>query len=67
LRDYLDEWEDRQVLLPLYERQNPELVVAYLAAKHAERHKLMVTFPEAWAHFNRLEFLQNVSLSVAKL
>lgn len=67
LRDYLDDWEDRQVLLPLYERQNPELVVAYLAAKHAERHKLMVTFPEAWAHFNRLEFLQNVSLSVAKL
>jgi CHAD domain-containing protein len=55
LRDFLDEWEERQVLLPIEERQNPEPIVAYLGAKHAERHQLMVTFPLAWERFNRPE------------
>ena len=57
----------RQTDLPLQERQNPEPVVAYLAAKHAERHNLTVTFPRTWAHFNRPEFLENVALSVSVL
>jgi CHAD domain-containing protein len=67
LRDFIENWEERQILVPLYERQNPEPVVTYLAAKHAERHKLLVTFPQAWAHFNRPEFLENLALAVSVL
>jgi CHAD domain-containing protein len=67
LREFIETWEERQVLVPLYERQNPEPVVAYLAAKHAERHKLIVTFPQVWAHFNRPEFLENLALAVSVL
>jgi len=67
LREFIETWEERQIDLPLQERQNPEPVVAYLAAKHAERHKLMVTFPEAWAHFNRPEFLENIALAISVL
>jgi len=67
LRDFLDNWEELQSGLPLSERQNPEPVVAYLAAKHAERYNLMVTFQQAWDHFNRPEFHRNLALSVSVL
>jgi CHAD domain-containing protein len=67
LRKFIESWEERQWALPLQERQNPEPVVDYLAAKHAERYKLMITFPEAWAHFNRPEFLENVALAISVL
>ncbi|MBN1451877.1 MAG: CHAD domain-containing protein [Anaerolineales bacterium] len=67
LREFIETWEERQIDLPLQERQNPEPVVDYLAAKHAERHNLMVTFPKAWAHFNRPEFLENIALAISVL
>ena len=67
LRDFLGNWEERQSGLPLSERQNPEPVVAYLAAKHAERYRLMVTFQQAWNHFNRPEFHRNLALSISVL
>ena len=67
LREFIETWEERQMALPLQERQNPEPVVDYLAAKHAERYNLMVTFPEAWTHFNRPEFLENVALAISVL
>jgi CHAD domain-containing protein len=67
LQEFIDTWEQRQIDLPLHERQNPELVIAYLATKHAERHNLMVTFPEAWAHFNRPEFRKNLALAISVL
>jgi CHAD domain-containing protein len=67
LREFIESWEERQMVLPLQERQNSEPVVDYLATKHAERYNLMVTFPEAWAHFNRLEFLENVALAISVL
>jgi CHAD domain-containing protein len=67
LREFIDNWEDRQVLLPLHDRQNPEPVLAYLAAKHAERHTLMITFPQVWAHFNRPELREKLALAVATL
>jgi len=67
LREFIESWEERQMDLPLQERQNPEPVVDYLAAKHAERYNLMITFPEAWAHFNRPEFLENVALAISVL
>jgi CHAD domain-containing protein len=67
LREFLDGWEARQLGLPVYERQNPEPVVAYLAAKHAERHRLMVTFPEAWSRFNRPELRAELAEAVSVL
>jgi CHAD domain-containing protein len=67
LREFIESWEEHQIDLPLHERKNPEPVVAYLAAKHAERHHLMVTFPEAWAHFSRSGFLKQVALAVSVL
>ena len=67
LRQFIETWEDRQINLPLQERKNPEPVVAYLAAKHAERHQLIVTFPEAWAEFNRPEFRKKLAFSISVL
>lgn len=67
LRDFLDNWETRQSGLPVFERQNPEPVVAYLAAKHAERHHLMVSFPEAWSRFNRPELRVELAEAISIL
>lgn len=67
LREFIETWEERQIGLPLHERQNSEPVVAYLATKHNERHNLMITFPEAWAHFNRPELLKNIALAISAL
>lgn len=67
LRDFLDEWETRQNTLPLEERENPEPIVAYLAYRHAERHRLMVTFQDAWAHFDRPELRVKLATAVSVL
>jgi CHAD domain-containing protein len=67
LRSFLDGWDARQASLPVSERQNPEAIFGYLAAQHAERHRLMVTFQEAWAFFLRPEFRQNLALAIAVL
>jgi CHAD domain-containing protein len=67
LREFIETWEERQINLPLHQRQNPEPVVAYLASKHAERHRLMVTFPKVWAYFNRSEFLENLAQAISVL
>jgi CHAD domain-containing protein len=67
LNEFLEGWETRQQDLPLNERENPEPIVAYLASKHAERHQLMVTFSETWAHFDRDEFRKNLAAAVAVL
>ncbi len=67
LTDFLAGWEAQQAQLPITERQNPQAVVAYLAARHDERHRLMVTFREAWERFNRPEFRQNLASAVSVL
>ncbi len=67
LTDFLASWEAQQSQLPIAERQNPQAIVAYLAARHDERHRLMVTFREAWERFNRPEFRQNLALAVSVL
>ncbi|HEY62041.1 MAG TPA: CHAD domain-containing protein [Anaerolineae bacterium] len=67
LNEFIEKWEDSQNSLPLTERVNPEPIVAYLASKHAERYRLMTTFPEAWAYFTRPEFKQNLALAVSVL
>ena len=67
LSEFIEAEQALQNNLPLYERQSLEPVVEYLAAKHAERHNLMVTFPELWEHFNRRESLKNIALSISGL
>lgn len=67
LSDFLERWGVQQASLPIAERRNSEPVVAYLAAKHAERHRLLLSFDAAWAHFHRPEFRENLALAVAKV
>jgi CHAD domain-containing protein len=67
LREFLDNWDVRQSERPLDERQNPEAIFAYLTARHAERHRLIVSFREMWAYFNRDEFRRNLALAVSVL
>jgi CHAD domain-containing protein len=67
LRAFLDGWEIDQRGQPVAERWNPEPVVAYLAAKHAERHQLLVTFQDCWGRFDRPEFRQQLAAAVAVL
>jgi CHAD domain-containing protein len=67
LRDFLAEWEQHQLHLPLKERQSPTQIVTYLNSKLNERHQLLVSFPQAWAHFNRFEFRQNLAMALSVL
>ena len=67
LGEFVENWEARHLNLPIQERQNPQPVVAYLAAKHAELHQLLVTFPEAWSRFNRPELIEKISQAVSVL
>jgi len=63
----MEDWEMKQAQLPLAFRHSPEPILAFFAAKHAERYRLMVTFPETWAIFSRPEFRQNLALAIAAL
>jgi CHAD domain-containing protein len=67
LRQFIDEWEPRQATLPIQDRQNIEAIVNYMAFRHAERHRLMETFPEAWEYFNRVDFRLDLARSVSVL
>lgn len=67
LRDFLDDWENRQLMIPIDERDDPEPIVAYLATRHAERHRLMVTFREVWARFDRPEIRAQFAAAVSVL
>ena len=67
LRQFLDNWESRQVHLPIAERENPEPVVAYLASKHAERYLLTTTFQDAWQTFDQPEMRERIASAVSVL
>ena len=64
---FLKDWDKSQLERSLAERQNPEQIVTYLAYLHAERHRLLVTLPEAWSHFNRPEFRTNLAYAISVL
>jgi CHAD domain-containing protein/transposase-like protein len=64
---FLRSWETNQLGIPLIQRQNTEPIVAYLAYLHAERHRLLTTFPERWAYFNRSELHQNLAQAISVL
>ena len=67
LRQFLDEWESRQVYKPISERDNPEPIVAYLASKHAERYFLTTTFHEFWQRFDQPEMRTKFASAVSVL
>lgn len=67
LRDFLDNWDQNQLHLPLAERQSPVHLVTYLNIKLAERQRLIVTFPKAWARFNRPNFRRKLALAISVL
>ncbi|HEX7974404.1 MAG TPA: CHAD domain-containing protein, partial [Anaerolineales bacterium] len=67
LQDFLQQWDRQQMDRPLAERQNPEGVVNYLAYRHAERYRLMVSFQQAWASFIRPEFRRDLAQAVSVL
>lgn len=67
LRQFLDDWESRQVYKPISERDNPEPIVAYLAAKHAERYFLISTFHDVWLRFDQPQMRSKLATAIAIL
>ena len=67
LNDFLSGWDAAQTHVPLSQRRSGVGIVTYLASRHAEKHRLLVTFPEAWARLNRVEVRRWLALAVAAL
>jgi CHAD domain-containing protein len=67
LSSFLENWDCSQVGLSLVNRQNPEAIVNYLAYQHAERHRLLVTFPQIWARFETQDMIRQVALAISVL
>jgi CHAD domain-containing protein len=67
LNNFLENWDSGQAGLMLTERQNPEPLVNYLAYQYAERHRLLVTFPDAWERFDQADVRRNISLAISVL
>jgi len=67
LNEFLRDWDATEVNVPLSQRRSVEGVVTYLAARHAEKHRLLTTFPETWARLNRVEVRRWLALAVAAL
>jgi CHAD domain-containing protein len=64
---FLKTWEEEQLTKPISDRQNPEPIVSYLAYLNAERYRLLCSFPELWAKFNRPEFRHNIAQAISQL
>lgn len=67
LRDFLVKWDEHQAGQTLAARQSPVNLVAYLNTRLAERQRLIMSFPAAWARFNRPEFRRNLALAISVL
>ncbi len=68
LGQFIEQWESQQAALPIHERRNIEEVVNYLAFCHAERHRLMASFRDAWRrHFERAGFRRALAQAVSVL
>jgi len=67
LNNFLENWDSGQAGLMLTERQNPEPLVNYLAYQYAERHRLLVTFPDAWERFDQPEVRRNIAQAISNL
>ncbi len=68
LAAFIEDWDNRQMGLPIHDRQSIEEVVNYLAYRHAERHHLMSTFSDVWRQqFSNSKFRRNLASSLAVL
>lgn len=67
LNEFLKDWDAAQAGVPLVQRRSTEGIVTYLASRHAEKHRLVTSFPEAWARLNREEVRRWLALAVAAL
>jgi CHAD domain-containing protein len=67
LRDFLERWDSIQAERPVAERRGPEPVLAYLSHQYAERQRLMLSFKDVWARFNRPELREKLAKAVAVL
>ncbi len=67
LRDFLGQWDLQQAALPVEERTSPEPIMAYLSSRYTERHRLMLSFRDRWAHFSRPDFRQSLAAAVSVL
>ncbi|MBN1963278.1 MAG: CHAD domain-containing protein [Anaerolineae bacterium] len=67
LREFVTHYEESQTGVLLRERRSIEGVVQYLAHQYAAKHRLVTTFPQAWAYFNRDEMRRNLALAVSTL
>ncbi|NLS75807.1 MAG: CHAD domain-containing protein [Chloroflexi bacterium] len=67
LRDFLNEWSEREKTERVTQRISIHGVTQYLAAKQAEIYTLLAGFPAAWADVDSTEFRQGLALAVAVL
>jgi CHAD domain-containing protein len=67
LRTFIGEYEQAQAATSLIERGSIEGVAQYMASRFAEKHRLLVTFPDAWARFTRPEVRRDLALAVSVL
>lgn len=67
LREFAADYEQRQAGVQIAQRRSIDRVIQYMADRAAEKHRLMVTFPEAWAHFTRAEVRRALAAAVAIL
>ena len=67
LTQFLNNWESQELSMTLTERRNPEPVVDYLAYRHAERHRLLISFPEMWRQLIHAEFRSDLARAISIL
>jgi CHAD domain-containing protein len=67
LNNFLENWDQAQAGLHLSDLKNPEPIVNYLGYQYAERHRLLVTFPEAWASFVDTQIMRKIALAISVL
>jgi CHAD domain-containing protein len=67
LRNFLEEWEGHQQRLPLTERQPPTSIVQYLNERIEERHRLLMSFPDAWERLTRPEVREHLACAISVL
>lgn len=67
LRDFLTQWDINQNSLPVEMRQSPDPIISYLSSRYSERHRLMTSFRDAWARFDRPVNRTKLAMAVASL
>jgi CHAD domain-containing protein len=67
LNAFLENWDGSQARVMVTERKNPESIVNYLAYQYAERHRLLISFPEVWERFETPDIMRQVASAVSVL